>query len=415
MTRKFLPPFTALLSFLLLMFSCKKEQQENIHELVNKIPFSITEAKSWYSNQLNKNISSVANRSSSDNKIKPFAIIWDKAITCEDSKYYVVECPLKFDDSPGYIVLPNNGNTTINGITRLLILKDKISEYIQSALIHIYSESGFVDEGNGYSKRKNDFTGTIFFTDLNGSFINGWIYQDGKIIKKSKPNTSSIVARVAPPPSDECQVIETRWYIRTCQYYDDGSELCTEWRYMSSTFTTYCPDGSGDGGYNNNNSLPACNMTQEEARNALNSVSISHVDIISSSSGSEYGPDYLGIIRKPWQSQWTFVRFVYGSTGYYTEYSAKFTGIVYKQNTNPSVNWKFESMKYSNTQLTDGAVPPCFSQTLNATVTPVVIATDKFTATVALSYTATLSVSCLLGMEINRISDSEPPKVFTAG
>jgi hypothetical protein len=60
-------------------------------------------------------------------KINTFYPQWNKAITTSDTNYEIVECPLKFDTHPGFIISTIDNNN-IHGITRLLILKNKKSE-----------------------------------------------------------------------------------------------------------------------------------------------------------------------------------------------------------------------------------------------------------------------------------------------
>ena len=223
MTKKLFIVQIALLTGLLIFLSCNKEsQKETASDNVQNF-FSIADAKSWYVNHSSRRPNSASTRTG-NTKINNFSPLWDKAIITGDDKYEIVECPLKFDKNPGFTISnTNNQNTTPNGITRLLILKNRNSGVIQSVLMHIYSNSGNLDEHITYSNREVSFSGNIFFTDLNGEFVNGWLYENGKIIKQSKRNntTSNIAAR-ALPPEEDCQTYETKWYERTCYYYTDG-------------------------------------------------------------------------------------------------------------------------------------------------------------------------------------------------
>lgn len=85
----------------------------------------------------------LATRGNSDTtaKIKNFTPRWNRAINGEDKAWYVVEVPLSFDKTPGFVIKTQSENEqkNINGRTSLLILKNKRNGEIQSALMHIAS------------------------------------------------------------------------------------------------------------------------------------------------------------------------------------------------------------------------------------------------------------------------------------
>jgi hypothetical protein len=116
--------------------------------------------------------------------------------------------------------------------------------------MHIYSTSGEDDSTITYSNIGKYFSGYIFFTDVNGEFINGWRYENGTITKQCKRVQSSTnVAAKALPPDQDCETVEVRWYEQDCNYYTDGSVDCTDWYYIGSTYETECTGGGGgDGG-----------------------------------------------------------------------------------------------------------------------------------------------------------------------
>lgn len=258
MTRKLILSATALLLCMFAFFNCNKDSHSEQEIETGKSSLTIPGAQSWYTNQSNQQSGSVASRPNK-NKIGRFTPQWGKAITSGDKSYDVVECPLRFDNKPGFTIsAKGNSKDSIHGSTRLLILKNKKTGTIRSALMNIYTTSGNDASGVTYSKKGNHFSGYIFFTDVNGEFINGWQYEDGRIIKQSKKTlSSSNTASKAMPPidDDDCETYETRWYEQDCEYYTDGSSECTDWFYIGSTYETYCTGGGGgggsDGGYEN--------------------------------------------------------------------------------------------------------------------------------------------------------------------
>jgi len=191
-------------------------------------------------------------------KIKGFSALWDKAISSEDENYYVVECALQWDKNPGFgISEKGKPPATTNGTTRLLVLKSKKTGAIQPVLMHTFSTSGVADETISYTSRPLKFSGYVFFTSLTGEFINGWLYQNGKIVKQSKGGAlpDNDAAKALPPIDDggqSCTTYETSWYERDCVEYYDGHRECGDWIYLYSTYQTYCSGGgggTGSGGY----------------------------------------------------------------------------------------------------------------------------------------------------------------------
>ncbi len=259
-TKKITKIFTILFIGLSFSLGCSKSYEKNlINDDTDTDIFSITEAKNWFLSNSDKiKINSINGTKVQAIKIKSFSVNWDKAIFGSDDKYSVVECTLHFDFYPGFNIF-NKGNTPsvdkINGITRLIILKDKKNGKKQSILMHLFSTSSKIDESITYFNRDKQFSGHVFFTDLKGNFINGWIYENGKIIKASKKilltnnivfKSNSIRTTLA---NDVCSTYEISWYERDCVEYYSGNVVCGPWNYIGSTFQTYCvSDGGGGGG-----------------------------------------------------------------------------------------------------------------------------------------------------------------------
>ncbi len=250
MRKTIFKPSAILILGLVLSISCNKNQQDVIVNSTDQTGFSIAAAKQWYTtNFSNKQAGSVSNKS--NKKIGIFSPLWAQSVNGGDDNYEVVETPLVFDHTPGFSLSANTAND-INGITKLLVLKSKRSGRILSALMHIFSKSGLEDKNVTYSKIPAKFTGNIFFTDLEGTFINGWQYEDGKIVRKSNKeiNAANPAGKVLPPDEGGCQTVEVFWYARDCQEvaYNSGVYTCGPWQYTGSTYETYCTSPAGGGG-----------------------------------------------------------------------------------------------------------------------------------------------------------------------
>jgi hypothetical protein len=231
----------------LLITGCKKDSNE-VSESADA--FSVATAKQWYANNAGTKQNNLTG--STRKKIGKFSPLWDKAFNSNDDKYEVVETPLSFDHNPGFASSSDQSKSKVNGITRMLILKDKKSGEIKSALMHVFSNSGTEDKNITYSKGKENFTGTVFFTDLDGNFVNGWQYEKGKVTGKSNGEVkpSGVSSKILPPgEGGTCQTTEVLWFERDCIEYNNGNYQCGPWMYLYSTYYTTCiPTGSGGGG-----------------------------------------------------------------------------------------------------------------------------------------------------------------------
>ncbi len=252
MKKLFLPYATLLILIITLFDSCKKNTQEVISSDVPQVlqtKLSIAEAKNWYSTSLGTGSISNAKIGTDRNKLGKFVPLWDKALNSEDDKYYVVESPVKFDTTIGYSVktADKSPSVPINGTTKLLILKDKKTGEIISALMHIYSSTGSGAEQNNYGKRDGKFSGVIFFTDIDGNFINGWKYENGKITGQSKTSSSSPKNNNKEAPV--CTTNTVSIYGHWCWYDEYGNASdCGPWEFLYSYSETTCSDYGGSGG-----------------------------------------------------------------------------------------------------------------------------------------------------------------------
>jgi hypothetical protein len=254
MSKQFFKLLVVFVFGLFFSISCKKNQHDVAVSNPDQTNFSIAQAKLWYTTNFNNKQSGfIGNKANS--KIGIFSPLWALSKSDGDNNYEVVETPLSFDRTPGFSFSANAVNN-INGTTSLLVLKNKRSGEILSALRHIFSKSGVIDKNITYSKIPPTFTGNIFFTDLAGGFINGWQYEDGKITRKSNKqiNAANPAGKILPPGEGGCNTIETLWFERDCIEYYNGNYQCGAWHYTYSTYQTYCiPTGSGGdaggGGY----------------------------------------------------------------------------------------------------------------------------------------------------------------------
>lgn len=140
-----------------------------------------------------------------------------------------------------------------------------------------------------------------------------------------------------------------------------------------------------------------CNLTCDEATALLNSISATGGNAVQYTEGSIIPPDAEGIERKPKAISWEFLILNFG-WGSHAEYSAYFTGVVFRNNsTSP---WKWQTINYAN-QITQssGHVPGCLSVTVTGVVSGPVISADKSRAVTSIAWVAQGTIGCGLGIQ----------------
>ncbi len=360
----------SLFSYVLL-HSCQKEGQINsaLKVAPNK-SFSVSDAKNrFYQVAIN---AWTGFRSRPNSKLKSFTPNWNRAVTGEDKENEVVEIPLRFETLTGFTT---GANQPVGGKTSLVILKNKSTHNLRIVLMHVLNNSAPGVDAK-YLGCGKDFNGEIFFTDLYGEFINGWIYKNGKVIAGSKElNTRKSVAR-APLPGN-CETRELKWYERTCTFYNDNSVECTSWQYVGSTYQTYCTDESSGGVSPSSD----CNIPSGQEF-------LSQSGPISESVSSTSGPQKIssnGEITKEWHASWKFY------TGTFFNYTWKY--ISFEKGVHVKINnvWKWKSLTHiSHAQ--EGASPFTTTCTL-ITATPSISA-NLTTARMELDYEVKMCLQC---------------------
>ncbi|QHS54835.1 hypothetical protein GWR56_04465 [Mucilaginibacter sp. 14171R-50] len=248
-----------ILAMALVINSCRKDiqlagQQANIAEANPHL--SVNEAKSWFAG----NKTALANKiklnseTSFLSKIADFTPLWDSARTAVDTNYYVVEAPAQYARK---ILFTTDGTSNINGLTRLLILKNKRNGELVAALMQIHGEPGVNINNVHYMAVPRNFSGNIFYTTLQGLFVNGNAYQNGEITFASRREPPAVEEPTGPqilklPAPGGCEVRTIGIYEQTCYYSSsDVLEYCDPEVLLFTQDVTYCP-GQGDdssGGY----------------------------------------------------------------------------------------------------------------------------------------------------------------------
>jgi hypothetical protein len=172
-----------------------------------------------------------------------------------DTNYYVVEAPARYAKKLAFNT--DSNATNINGITRLLVLKNKKYGGQSAVLMQIHGAPGVDISKAHYMDLPANFSGNIFFTSLQGAFINGYVYKGGKIalVSGARSNTKPAGPQILLADGT-CEEIDIDWESRWCDAYGN----CTEWVYDHTDTYIYCTPGSQGGGSSGGGSVtpPPC-------------------------------------------------------------------------------------------------------------------------------------------------------------
>lgn len=251
--------------FLLLTISCNKETDKFVAHSSTE-SFSVTEAKNWFQ----ENEPAVKEAFNPlERKIDPnhfflqnrkFFPSWLKALNTNDPNYYIVDCPVHMDSVLGLTRIKKGEQSlhpTPNAITRLLILKNKKTGKIRSAIMFIHFDE-LTDKHINYAQRKH-YSGSILYTTMAGKLINGWVYENGKVTKKisNPPKKNKDISRINPlaleDPGDygvmDCHTEYMPIYERYCSYNTGTGDIvsCTMWQYSYSLALEVCVEGDTNG------------------------------------------------------------------------------------------------------------------------------------------------------------------------
>lgn len=118
----------------------------------------------------------------------------------------------------------------IHSITRLVVKTKLRNKSVEGFLMTIMPSVEYIDltgfkafDKTHYIGRGKKFTGRIIFHNLEGEFVNGWVYKNGKITHSIKRNQSGVdpVISLRSSGNYDCYEVEYWGWMRTCidHYY----------------------------------------------------------------------------------------------------------------------------------------------------------------------------------------------------
>ena len=172
-----------------IVFSCK---DESLQIKTPDTASDIANAKTWYETNIPQVISFKAgNVNPSFINIKPN---WDEARVNQNDKYKTVESVISSQGQFSFVTPEctrkfheTNDPNYKQSLTRIVIQTDKITNKKIGFLMTIIPSLKYLEDTkfkpfkNTYLKRDENFGGYIVYHNLNGQFVNGWKYLNGKI------------------------------------------------------------------------------------------------------------------------------------------------------------------------------------------------------------------------------------------
>ncbi|WP_291529865.1 hypothetical protein [Bacteroides sp. UBA939] len=183
----------AYVSVLGMLFACVDQLRDDVNpaaEQTKDSKLTVSAAKQWFESNYTP---VVATRSvdGGERLQKPY---WEKAKEYNRKRYEVVETPILAKGI--HIVMDNetaehweSGKKSdfIRNTIRMVVLRDKKKGTTRSFIMTFVGTLDYLKKTrtigkNSYLYREPDFSGAVLFHELDGTFLNGWRYSDGKIV-----------------------------------------------------------------------------------------------------------------------------------------------------------------------------------------------------------------------------------------
>ncbi len=277
---------------------------------------ALQEAKDWY--EANKpDIVELRASTDKDLAVKPD---WErsKVTKRKSKKYQYVETQL-FHEKKFNFLTPETYEkyrSTKNpkykqSLTRMIVEMDKETNTKRGFLMTIVPDASYLELTNfkpfkkvTYAKRDKDFSGLIFYHDLNGNFVGGWRYKDGKITHTMSPKCDSDTGNIQLRGSgghDEC----TDWYLEylveecftwssgeyygeECSYYYEYEFWYTDCVWVEDQDDEPYDDNNNPGDYPNPDPKPDPKPNIPDEQKTINNYVKQAEDILKKIFGDKY-------------------------------------------------------------------------------------------------------------------------------
>lgn len=134
----------------------------------------------------------------------------------------------------------------MNSSTKLVFLKHKDNGKVEQFLMTVFGDKEYKNKNahrlklNTYLERDEQFSGYILYHDLDGKFVNGWKYRNGKIVAKSTQTEDSSLQTHFKLVSQVCGMTTYYTIYEQCtDWYKQDPEISSNWWYTNTTCYYY--------------------------------------------------------------------------------------------------------------------------------------------------------------------------------
>lgn len=253
--------FYLFLFVLGVLYAC--HQDEGLSEETDGEEYigALSAAQDFYESFVQRSLSMRATAGEESMLVKP---VWKSSFMQMKGNFTAVEVALCPEYGFNYILPECIAKYQATGdkryrtsCTRFVFLTDNESGYIQMFLMTIVPRASYMESTRfrpfrkmAYLKRDEEFSGIIFFHHANGTFANGWVYDEGKVI-----SPMSFVSGSDPEyalTGNTCMTSIT-YLVTTCgswstqaeEHEFTGSECSSE--VVTEYYYTTCGDGGSSG------------------------------------------------------------------------------------------------------------------------------------------------------------------------
>lgn len=223
--------------------SCKKDPPSGTNSQSDKY----SELKSWYNTEKLK---------SSDSILPGLKPDWSKIKIRQESTKIIYEIEV---ENPNKVFLANQ-RVNISNLTdayklsqfRLVIIFDQKTNSNQGAYMNILGDNNNESNKEVHYKKTGTFSGKIQYYGISGKYLNGWVYNNGKITKTIK-ESNLIPINSVKTEDNSCSVSATPRYGMICAGAESGGCTLSLLGYnYSISCQSFNPDyGEGGGGGDN--------------------------------------------------------------------------------------------------------------------------------------------------------------------
>lgn len=254
-----------------ILFACRHEFDEPV---INQA-LTVDDAQVWYEANKPGNLMLKSGKEGITEKaVKPN---WENATKYESENMEIVETSLMTQGGLGFFTVESKAEWEvsknpgyISSTTKLVIQKNKKTSESLGFIMTLVGEKncqekkGFDLSKSRYLKIEDDFSGLVLFHDLEGNFVNGWRYTEGKVTRSvsalSFENALQLKLKVA---ITNCITYDVYYWEQNCTdwwsvTYVDGAEVsrtysrttCGSQYMVYGGSYTECPaTGNGSGTY----------------------------------------------------------------------------------------------------------------------------------------------------------------------